>query len=323
MILHIHISCSIWFKTSYLSLVVPVTSEMVFTIRNSLLVAGVCVVQIASMLSVDKRRMGLTSVPQDINASVTDLNLDSNYIIRITNMCFMLYRELGILRLKNNTLTYIEDGSFDHNAKLDKLLAPKNSIIQLPHSFGLAAASLRIIHFWCALRHEAFTTANFSGLIRLEWLNLGCANLHGKFHASILPHNLELIGLSLTGIPQFPDFSRYTPDVATIGLAGNAITDIPREKLVGTVALQKLYLPRNRLSTMPDLYHLPLTRLTLSRNPLVCDSALCWIRMRPWIEASFSTDAITCESPDTLQDALLVDINPITLACETGGSKWK
>ena len=306
-----------------MQLVFTVNCEMVFTVWNFLLTLGLCAIHIISALSIDQSRMDLTSVPKEINALVADLNLDSNYITRITNMSFVLYRELCILRVKNNGLTYIEDGSFQNNAKLKQLLAPRNRIMQLPHSFGPAAASLRTIDFWCAVRHKAFSTANFSEMIRLEWMNIGCVNLRGKFHASVLPRNLKYIGLGWLGLSQFPDLARYTPNVATVGLTGNAITDIPREKLVGNLVLQKLYLAINKISTMPDLYHLPFLHLSLARNPLVCDSALCWMRMWPWMKTPLIIDAITCDTPDTLQHALLMDINPITLACQTGRSNWR
>ena len=296
---------------------------MVFAVWNFLLTAGLCVIQFTSSLFVDKTSKSLTSVPQDITVLVTDLKLDSNYITRITNSSLVLYTELRILRLKNNGLTYIEDGSFDHNGKLEQLLAMTNRIIQLPHSFGSAALSLRIIQFWCAVRNEAFSTANFSEMIRLEWLNLGCVDFDGTFDASVLPRNLEYIGLNLAGLSQFPDLVRYAPNAVTIGLSRNTITKIPREQLVGNLALQKLYLQQNRVSTMPDMYHLPLTDLFLDRNPLVCDIALCWIRMWLWMKTPLITDAIKCDTPDTLQHALLMDINPITLACQTGRSNWK
>ena len=296
---------------------------MVFAVWNFILTPGLCAIHFISALYIDKTRMDLTSVPKDINALVADLNLDCNHITRITNMSFVPHRELYILRVNDNGLTYIEDGSFQNNAKLEEIFAMSNSIMQLPHSFGPAAASLKKINFWCGVRHEAFSTANFSEMIRLELMNLGCVNLHGKFHASVLPRNLKYIALGLVGLSQFPDLARYTPNVDLVDLTGNSITDIPREQLVGNLVLQKLYLPMNKMSTMPDLYHLPLLYLGLASNPLGCDSALCWIRMRPWMETSFSNDDITCESPDTLQDALLMNINPITLACETVGSKWK
>ena len=296
---------------------------MVLTVCNFLFTTGLCVIQFTSALLVDKTSTGLTGVPQDINVLVTDLKLDSNYITRITNSSFVLYPELRILRLKNNGLTHIEDGSFDHNGKLEQLLAMTKSMIQLPHSFGSAALSLRIIQFWCAVRNEAFSTANFSEMIRLEWLNMGCVNFYGTFDASVLPRNLEYIGLNLAGLSQFPDLVRYTPKAVTIGLSRNTITEIPREQLVGNLALQKLYLQQNKISTIPDMYHLPLTDLYLDRNPLVCDSALCWIRMWPWMKTPLTTDDITCDTPVNLQHALRMDINPITLACQTGGSNWK
>ena len=142
---------------------------------------------------VGKSNMGLTSVPQNISIQVTYLHLGGNKIIRITNMSFALFKELKILKLSGNGLTYIENGTFDHNAKPEKIYAKSNNIRQLPHSFGSAATSLRILDLWCALRDPAIGSMNFTEMIRLKLLNIGCRNLYGVFDASRLPLKLETI----------------------------------------------------------------------------------------------------------------------------------
>ena len=144
-------------------------------------------------------------------------------------------------------------------------------------------------------------------MIKLNWLNIGCNNHRGIFDASRLPRNLETIILSRPWLTQFPDLAHYTPNTATIMVAGNTITEFPGEYIVVNFAFKQQYLANKRLLTMPDMYRLPLTKLQMSRNPLVCDQSLCWIRMWPWMKTpSYITDDIRCETPDFLHGVLLV-----------------
>ena len=88
---------------------------------------------------------------------------------------------------------------------------------------------------------------------------------------------------------------------------------------MGNSALKLLYLKNNRLSSIPDLYHLPLRRLSVTENPMVCNQSLCWIRMWPWVKTSYmNADDMKCETPPVLQGVLLSDINPVTLGCHNG-----
>ena len=84
---------------------------------------------------VGKANMGLTFVPQDISINVTYLNNGDNKIIRVMNMSFPLFKKLYRLQISRNGLTYIENGAFDHNAKLEHIMAGVNTIMQLPHKF--------------------------------------------------------------------------------------------------------------------------------------------------------------------------------------------
>ena len=292
---------------------------MFITRYHPFLLMAVRVCYISSDIYIDKSRMGLASVPQNISIQVTSLNLNHNRIIRITNMSFVLFKELHTLKLVRNGLTYIENGSFDHNAKLEKISVAVNNIIQLPHSFGAAATSLRNIHLWCALCDPAVHKMNFTEMINLSWLNIGCSNLHGVFDASRLPRNLGNTCLNYGRLTQFPDFAHHTPNIATIMTAGNAITEVPSDYIIGNTALKQFNLNNNKLSTILDLYHMPLESLTLHENPIVCNQSLCWIRMWSWMRTPTDiTDDITCATPASLQGVFLMAINPITLGCHNG-----
>ena len=283
------------------------------------LVISLCFYYHTGAIYVDMSRKGLAFVPDNISTDATILILNNNNIIRITNMSFILYKELSVLHIERNDLTYIEDGSFDHNSKLNEINAGANRIIQLPHSFGAAAPSVSTLQFWGALRDPAMAYINLTEMIRLKWLNIGYGIHFGKFDATLLPRSLEYICLNIGHLTQFPDFGRYTPQMTTILLATNSIAEIPSDFIAHNSALEELYLNNNELSTIPDLFHLPLTNLHLSNNPLACNQSLCWIRMWNWMEKSpLRTDDITCDSPNNLQYVSLMNINPVTLGCENG-----
>ena len=292
---------------------------MVLAIWYRVLPMTLCLYHVTRAIRIDMSEMNLTTVPEDILTDVTHLILDRNNIIRITNTSLTLYQELSYLHLWKNGLTYIEDGSFDHNPKLKTLSAGMNQIKQLPHSFGAATTSLNMINFWCSLHDPAIHDMNFTEMISLEWLNTGCGNHHGRFDAAVLPPNLKYICLNRMRLTEFPYFARYSPHITTILIATNDITEIPSEYIVENSDLEELFSSSNGLSTIPDLYHLPLTKLHLRNNPFICDQSLCWIRMWPWMKTPNDiTDNIRCETPAFLRGIKLMDINPTTLGCYYG-----
>ena len=293
--------------------------------RFHMLVMVLVFCRVTRALRISLTNKSITSVPQHINPLVTALNLDKNNIIRITNMSLALYKELRIFSIIANDLTYIGDGSFDHNPKLEKLLAKYNAIIQLPQSFGSAAKSLISVNFWNGFvrKKTKQPTFNFTEMERLDTLNMGENNFPGIFDAVILPFNLQSIQLSIAKITQVPEFNRYAPNLSVIALGNNAIVKISSKKLSELSNLKRLVLDDNELSTIPDLYHLPLEILKLSNNPLVCNQSLCWVRMWPWMKKThLDTDDITCNTTKASQPVLLADVNPVTLGCHHGMYSW-
>ena len=275
---------------------------------------------VTSALEVDLQETGLMGVPQDINPLVSDLDLDENDINRITRTTFALYKELRKLSLRHTGLKYVEDGSFDHNTKLEELSLRKNRIVQFPRSFGPAAPSLILLDLWSAIDDETLHVLNFEEMIRLETLYLGDLKFPGTFDAALLPPTSQYINLNRADLTQFSDFQRYTPNMNILGLGYNDIMRVPSKSIAGLSALKELFLQNNKLSTIPDLYHLPLERLKLGDNPLACNQSHGWIRMWPWVKTTdLKTDDITCITTGLLDPVLLTDINPVTLGCHYGG----
>ena len=271
---------------------------------------------------VKKWNQNLTSIPQDFDQLVTEMYLGNNEITRITNMSLHQYRLLRVLDIRFNGLIYIEDGSFDNNPYLEELNARKNLITYLPYSYGLAASSLRTIDLWDALNLQATREINFTHLTGLRWLNIGSANYRGSFDSAVLPESLEFISLNWARLERFPIFTHHTPNIDRITIKGNKITVIPNENLEN-LKLKSLRVTYNLLSTVPDLYRLPLENLELSNNPLVCNHSLCWVRMCPWMKPQLSIDDARCSSPQFPQGILLTSINPVILDCQHGEFYYK
>ena len=95
-------------------------------------------------------------------------------------------------------------------------------------------------------------------MIGLKWLNIRYGIHFGKFDAALLPRKLEYICLNIGRLTYFPYFGRYTPKMTTVLSSANNIPVIPSEFIVENLALKELYFNSSGLTTIPDLYHLPL-----------------------------------------------------------------
>ena len=102
-----------------------------------------------------------------------------------------------------------------------------------------------------------------------------------------------------------------------LNLHSNYLDKLPNISLMEK--LEELYLDNNRLSSLPDLYDKPFIRLTIAINPLVCDKALWWIRMWPWMKStSIPTDEPVCARPADVAGMKLMDVDPAFMECFRG-----
>ena len=108
-------------------------------------------------------------------------------------------------------------------------------------------------------------------------------------------------------------------EVRKLYLHFNRLTTIPKNSFMDTLEL--LYLHDNQLSSVPDLNDIPFTELTLADYPLVCDMALCWVRMWPWMKtSSIPSDEPVCAGPVEVAGMKPMDVDPTFLECFSGKS---
>ena len=199
-------------------------------------------------------------VPRDLNISVKKLLLRGNHITEFNNVSFTVYLGLEHIMAQQNGLRYIREGTFDENAKLKELRLSSNSIIQLPASFGAGGKSIQVLDFRNALQGPAISKLNLTEMGRLKWLSVAKNDCNGTLNAMKYPDSLRWISLIETGLLYLPKFAAETPHLRAIAVNTNMIERIP-EDVASIATLEVLRVRTNRLSTLPDLYHLPLIKL--------------------------------------------------------------
>ena len=242
-------------------------------------------------------------VPQDRDPNTEILNLNTLPIPTIDNTSFTRYRNMSELHMWLCSVVYVKSGTFDTLWRLQYVSFQNNDIIEFPEDFGLATKSLVEVQFWAAFSLRSLPPLYFRNFTKLHKLNIG-SNDWTPFDPSILPISSSSVNLNYAyWLPTFPNFTGWTPNLKGLSIEGNVIPGIPQENIqnmnityinIGVNRLtsipdyyaypyiEKLLLHNNRLTTIPDFYNTTLTQLKLSGNPLVCDRALCWIRMWPW-----------------------------------------
>ena len=250
----------------------------------------------------------ITSIPFEAWPGDPHLYIRDTTILRIPVDAFISYSNLKMIYFHNVGLQYIEEGAFGGQDKLEYLAivgGARNLI--LPPNLGPPTRSLLTIILTTLIDETATAYPYFKAFEKLEHLNIG-NNYLTTFEAHALPNNLTTIIASHNVIPIFPSLGIYAPLLQTIDMRGCGIKVMPVQNVTGLTNVKVLKLARNalsnlpdisfmkdlenlklrdnRLTSMPDLYELPLTTLTFANSLLVCDKALCWIRMWPWMKAS-------------------------------------
>ena len=283
----------------------------------------------------------LTSIPQEASPGDQLLYIRDNTIRRIPVDAFVSYSKLRRLIFIGVGLQYIENDAFRRQDKLEILsIIDSCRNLLLPPDFGPPTKSLIRIILWGTLsRNNAIAYPYFEAFEKLESLNIGGNYLKVPDH--FLPNNLTVFYAMMNVMPTFPSFG-ITPLLQNIALHSSRMNTISLQTVAGLTGVEGLglhnnrlsdlpdisfmkdlvYIPlhRNRLASMPDLYELPLTTLTLANNPLVCDKALCWIRMWPWMKIStIPSDEPTCAGPAAMVMMRLMDVDPVLMKCFKGG----
>ena len=267
---------------------------------------------------VDRSNRNLLEVPRNISLGVTTLILDDNMITSIDVGSFRNFSDLIKLTLRDNGLTHIGQGTFDHNCKLQLLFLDKNLIEKLPDSFGCSALSMSELSVWDALDPTKEHKYNFTEFTNLLELFIGGNEISGQFDASLLPRNLELMSFNVNYITSIVNLAEAMPGVKKLKAISNRLWRLSPD-VANLIDLEILHLKGNDLTTLPDMLHMPrLWNIKVGLNPLICDKSLCWLRMLKWFRTSQIIVEATCGAPSALNGRPLMSVSPTMMQCGEG-----
>ncbi|NP_001279248.1 decorin precursor [Callorhinchus milii] len=213
--------------------------------------------------------LGKTSVPENIPADTTLLDLQNNKITEIKENDFKNLRNLHALILVNNKINIIHPKAFVPLVKLERLYLSKNLLKEIPTNMPRSLQELRI--------HENEITKvkkhAFDGLTQVYALEMGNNPLKnsgidsGAFHGLKKLSFIRLSEAALTAIPK-----GLPSSLSEIHLDGNKITQLKADSLKGLNHLVRLGLSHNEITSVDNgtLEHVPhLRELHLDNNALV------------------------------------------------------
>ncbi|CAB1346152.1 unnamed protein product [Coregonus sp. 'balchen'] len=193
--------------------------------------------------------LGLKSIPDEIPADSTLLDLQNNKITEIKENDFKTLKGLHTLILVNNQITTIHPKAFIPLGKLQRLYLSKNHLKELPANMPKSLQELRI--------HENKITkikkASFEGMAQVIVMELGSNPLKsagieaGAFGSLKKVSYIRIADTNLTEIPK-----GLPPTLSELHLDSNKITKVQAGNLKGLKNLAKLGLSYNEISQVEN-----------------------------------------------------------------------
>ena len=269
----------------------------------------------------DRTEMNLTTFPPDINIAVEILILKRNFIERISATDLSLFVDLTEVNLYGNRIAVLEDGCFDNNGKLQNLRIDLNKIRHWPISLGPLVYSLKNLIMGHSIMRD-IVNFDLRSQSLMNYIALGGNNFNemGIDILKLMPRNLYQLILNSCSYSRLPNFNTYIPGIKRLNIQNNDIQVLSVDDFRDLTNLNTLQLQRNKLQTLPDLYHMKnLEHLQLYGNPLVCNSIFCWVILWNYVKTSTLTiDNAACHAPDDLFGVVISNIDPVYIACYEG-----
>ena len=295
---------------------------------------------------VKRRYCNYTHVPQDIEVSVTQLDLANNFITYIDNSSFSLYPVVEQINLKINPVAEIRRGSFYNNYVLQQFSCDNCQITRLPPDFGAATTSLRLLQIKYGLQDTtALGQVNLYLFVNLRHIELW-GNIIKDVDAFSFPTSIRILDIARMRLENFLHLTAARfPNLWYLRAHGNnfyraetifhggtnslktVILDASNLKTVkGVEVLPKLaalQITGNNLETVPDLLGLKrLRKLKIANNTrMSCDHRMCWRRLLDRMRTPLQEeDDVTCMMPDILAGHKLSTVNPKFMNCANGNA---
>ena len=295
--------------------------------------------------SVSLKNLSLTRIPQNISLDVTILHLQLNNILDLPDCCFCKYPQLKHLNLSGNGLQTVSELAFANNSHLFRLELANNRLVSFPSFLQGAGESLTTINLRveddAPITLTSLSFISYPKLKRIDLLNNRISS--GTLHLYNLSSFTKLLGKN-SGLVVFPNLAavpqleyvhltscKFTSTLvphqslhgltklAFLSLSNTGITQLP--SMQHLKSLEMIHLHKNKLSTLPDLYNLPLKDVVLISNPYRCNKSLCWLRMWCFIKpppTGFADPLLQCDLPEALRGKALLTVHPVDMECYNG-----
>ena len=266
----------------------------------SLFLLSVTVIACCSAYELDLSNGTLTAVPADLLSNITILDLSRNQIVTIQKHTFIKLMDLTRLYLRNNRISYIEDGAFNGLSNVEILDLRANKLIDIPYISNMPLRYLRMatnpipwlntsrfanlpIKLLTLNRMYLDNVGSFPVLRDLAEINLNRNRITKLSHGFLDGFNsLKKLILDHNRLPSIPWIGSASTYVETLDLHQNRFYSIP--DLRDYLSLSSLDLSENYISSVPEssLAHMGSGTVDLRSNPILCLMELCWLANSLW-----------------------------------------
>ena len=219
---------------------------------------------------VERNNEGLTSVPRDINAEVTTLKLNENMITRLENGSFDYLLLLEKLYMMWNGITFIESHALEKNINLHFLDVHGHKLSFFPAHLGGASNRIVTISMRAILNDmHSMQSIQLRNFLRLRMIVLNQNNpTTGSITMKSLPA-LEEMYASSCNLHVFPNLSA-APALKIVQLHFNHFRKIPAFAIQNLTRLRTFAFAGSHVTYLPNMSHLvSLKKLVMNDNELV------------------------------------------------------
>ena len=267
---------------------------------TSLWLLSLMVIACGSAYELDLSNGTLTAVPADLLSNITMLDLSRNQIVTIQKHTFINLMDLTRLYLRNNHISYIEDGAFDGLSNVEILDLRANKLIDIPYISNMPLRYLRMatnpipwlntsrfanlpIKLLTLNRMYLDKVGSFPMLTDLAEINLNRNRITKLSHGFLNGFNsLRKLILDHNKLPSLPWIGSASIHIETLDLHQNRFYSVP--DLSDYLSLSSLDLSENYISSVLEssMAHMASGTVDLRSNPILCLMELCWLANSPW-----------------------------------------
>ncbi|XP_019645623.1 PREDICTED: immunoglobulin superfamily member 10-like isoform X1 [Branchiostoma belcheri] len=192
---------------------------------------------------------GLTSVPQDLPTTITELDLTENQITTLSQSDFSRYRDLETIELDNNRISTINSQAFYSLSNLVTLYLSENRLTSLRSDMFVGLEKLQDVNFYTNYIDD-IQAGTFNTTPQLRILELGdnrLTTIRSDMFTGL--GKLQELNVNINNITNIQAGTFIsTPQLGTLALHDNKLTNLRSDMFTGLGNLQRLLLYNNDIS---------------------------------------------------------------------------